>query len=292
MSPHRKARAATSVAALLALGSLLAGCSGSDGSPKQAPPVKSSPVRTPQVTTPPVRTTSAYTASRKGSGVPTDQEMRLTADRLRKRATALGIRDTQVRVDGRVITIVSPAGSADRLRKMTAPGVLEFRPVLDPAAAGRNGLQKAYGSLACDHAATPAPPRPGSPAVGCDRQSGQKYLLGPTAIGGTDVRSATAAFDRVSGSGWVVDLSFGPAGSSKFTKVTGTLAQLTPPANQFAIVVDGEVLSAPSVVSAITGGKARISGAFTQDAAQDLAAAISSGALPLQLTVGDVSTTS
>ena len=138
--------------------------------------------------------------------------------------------------------------------------------------------------------ATPA--RPERPTVGCDRSTEQKYLLGPTAVAGTEVESATAKFNSVSGDGWLVNLVFSPAGSTTFTEVTGTLAQHSPPADQFAIVVDGEVASAPSVASAITGGKAQITGRYTKEAAENLAAAISSGALPVQITADDSGTTS
>jgi preprotein translocase subunit SecD len=60
------------------------------------------------------------------------------------------------------------------------------------------------------------------------------------------------------------------------------------PQNQFAIVLDGVVLSAPQVNGPITGGKAEISGSFTKQEAQQLAAQVNTGALPVRLSVSSV----
>lgn len=266
MLSHRTALSAALLTVTLALGSAVAGCSDSDGSAGSG------------------RTTAAYTASRTDSGTPTDADMRVTADRLRERAQTLGFKDTDVRVKGTVVTVEGPRDDADGLRQITGTARLEFRPVLDPAAAGRNGLKQAYDSLDCDDTRQAAPPaQPDGPTLGCDPQTQQKYLLGPTALDGTQVKSASARLDSVRGDGWLVDLAFSPAGSTTFAQVTGTLAQHTASANQFAILVDGHVMSAPAVVSAITGGEAQISGRFVKEDAQSLAAAISSGALPVRL---------
>ncbi|WP_406707671.1 SecDF P1 head subdomain-containing protein, partial [Streptomyces griseiscabiei] len=80
------------------------------------------------------------------------------------------------------------------------------------------------------------------------------------------------------------------AGAAKFTEVTGRLAQQASPQNQFAIVLDGTVISAPYVASAITGGEAQISGSFTRSEAEELAANLDTGALPVRLTVSSVTT--
>jgi preprotein translocase subunit SecD len=85
-----------------------------------------------------------------------------------------------------------------------------------------------------------------------------------------------------------VNLDFTGAGSAKFARVTGELAPQTSPANQIALIVDGYVLSAPVVAQAITGGEVRISGSFTADSARHLAALVTSGALPVRLSLQDV----
>jgi len=277
MLPHRKAYAAASVAVLALLAPAVSGCSDSDGTSGTRPRLKD----------PAPRTTTAYTAARPDSGTPSAADMKATAGRLRQRAKAMGLKDTVVEVHGTVVTVAGPRADSAALRRIAETAEMVFRPVLDPSAAEQNGLEKAYDAMVCSADTRPTPSLPDRPTVSCDRTTRQKYLLGPAALGGTSVDSASAEFSTASGSGWVVNLSFTPAGSAKFAQITGTLAQQTQPANQFAIVVDGDVLSAPAVMSAITGGKAQISGTFTKDDAQALAAGISSGALPVQLTPQD-----
>ncbi|MFE7120225.1 protein translocase subunit SecD [Streptomyces sp. NPDC057654] len=121
--------------------------------------------------------------------------------------------------------------------------------------------------------------------VACKKDGDAKEILGPVAVEGTDVNGASAVFDSQRGQGWIVQLKFTSGGSKKFAAVTGKLAGQQPPQNQFAIVLDGEVVSDPSVSQSIAGGEAEISGSFTQQSAQDLANVLSFGALPLSFDV-------
>jgi preprotein translocase subunit SecD len=98
----------------------------------------------------------------------------------------------------------------------------------------------------------------------------------------------SAKSQLVTGGEWAVVLDFTASGSAKFAAVTATLSQQVSPANECAIVLDGDVLSAPAVQQSITGGEAQIVGSFTRQRAVDLAALISSGALPVRLTVASV----
>ncbi|MFI9101426.1 protein translocase subunit SecD [Streptomyces fildesensis] len=140
--------------------------------------------------------------------------------------------------------------------------------------------------------------KPADKVVGCgERGDGKnkiwyKYALGPAVLDGKDVSKASAKFDTTSGNGWVVDLSFTGGGAKKFTKVTTQLAAQQPPLNQFAIDLDGNVVSAPSVSQALPGGSATIFGSFTQQSAQDLSNVLSYGSLPLSFKVDDVTTVS
>lgn len=114
-----------------------------------------------------------------------------------------------------------------------------------------------------------------------------KYLLGPRLIEGNLVTQAQAGVPSNQLS-WVVTLSFNALGADLFSSATSHLASQTTPANQFAIVLDGKVISAPSVSTAITGGSAEISGSFTQKSATDLANVLKYGALPLTFEVSSV----
>lgn len=132
--------------------------------------------------------------------------------------------------------------------------------------------------------------KPSDPIVACKDDGAQKYALGPVAVEGTDVSSAKAVFDSQQGQGWIVQMDFTSEGGKKFGDITGKLATKAPPQNQFGIVLDGAVVSAPSVDKAIMGGGATISGGFTQQSAEDLGNMLSYGALPLSFKIDDETT--
>ncbi|MFJ8624525.1 protein translocase subunit SecD [Kitasatospora sp. NPDC093550] len=120
----------------------------------------------------------------------------------------------------------------------------------------------------------------------------EKLALGPAAVKGADVSKAQATIDTQTGAGWQVQLQFNGTGTDAFAKVTGQLATQTPPTNQFAIVLDNQVVSHPQVNGPIPGGSAVITGRFTQAEAQDLSNVLSFGALPLEFTKSDITTVS
>ncbi|MEU9074805.1 protein translocase subunit SecD [Kitasatospora sp. NPDC048538] len=120
----------------------------------------------------------------------------------------------------------------------------------------------------------------------------EKLALGPAAVKGADVSKAQATIDTQTGAGWQVQLQFNGTGTDAFAKVTGQLATQTPPTNQFAIVLDNEVVSHPQVNGPIPGGSAVITGRFTQAEAQDLSNVLSFGALPLEFAKSDITTVS
>ncbi|MFG2136679.1 protein translocase subunit SecD [Streptomyces sp. NPDC048650] len=132
--------------------------------------------------------------------------------------------------------------------------------------------------------------KPSEPVVACKDDGAQKYVLGPVAVEGMDVKDAKAVFDSQGGQGWIVQMDFNSEGGDKFADVTGKLSAQAPPQNQFAIVLDGAVVSAPSVEKAIAGGSATISGGFTQQTAEDLGNMLSYGALPLSFKIDDETT--
>ncbi|MFD9466769.1 protein translocase subunit SecD [Streptomyces sp. NPDC060027] len=162
----------------------------------------------------------------------------------------------------------------------------------DPATAK---LQAEYAALDCTDPAARAKAgdgaKPTDPTVACGNSSGQwqKYVLGPAEVSGTDIKKAGAVFDTQSAAGWKVTMDFTSGGSKKFAAITGKLAQQQSPQNQFAIVLDGEVVSDPSVSQSLSGS-AEISGSFTQTEAQDLSNMLKYGALPLSFKESSVTT--
>jgi preprotein translocase subunit SecD len=132
---------------------------------------------------------------------------------------------------------------------------------------------------------------PNKPLIACDREKATKYLLGPAILEGTDLSDAFAGIPQ-QGIQWQVNLKFTGAGGEKFLKATTAISKLPQGQNLFAIVLDGETISTPSVDSPIPGGQAQITGSFTEQEARDLANVLKYGALPLSFepsSVEDVS---
>lgn len=81
-----------------------------------------------------------------------------------------------------------------------------------------------------------------------------------------------------------VSLELDSVGAEKFAKATKELVSKPNIEDKIIyIVLDGDVISAPSVSSAITDGNASISGSFTIEEASDLATLIQAGALPVEM---------
>ncbi len=77
-----------------------------------------------------------------------------------------------------------------------------------------------------------------------------------------------------------INFAFNGNGARRFAQVTS--ANIGKP---FAIVLDKQVISAPRINSAITGGTGQITGNFTEESAHNLALLLKSGALPAPLNV-------
>lgn len=137
----------------------------------------------------------------------------------------------------------------------------------------------------------PFPDVSDQPLITCDQAGTTKYLLSPTVISGKDLTKASAGIPQNQVS-WVVDLEFNSTAAATFETVTKAISTRTSPQNEFAIVLDGDVITAPYVSNAIAGGRAQISGSFTQQSATELANVLKYGALPLAFDVSSVDTVS
>lgn len=191
----------------------------------------------------------------------------------------------------------SPSASASKKAddKATPPASpsASTPPSADQAAAA--DLQAKFAALDCSNetqrAAVGKNVKPEDPTLACGKRGNAwgKWVLGPAQVAGTDVKDAKGVIDPQRGM-WIVTMQFTDKGADKFAKITGELAAKQSPQNQFAIVLDGEVISDPSVSQALTGGNAEISGGFTQQSAQDLGNMLSYGALPLSFQEDSVTT--
>ncbi len=137
---------------------------------------------------------------------------------------------------------------------------------------------KAFQEFQCPPAGEPVlvDDQPVKPLVTCDEE-GIKYLLSVSMIEGTDLKSASAGIPQNSVD-WAVDLAFDGDGSDKFTEISRALYNTN---KQFAIVLDGQVISAPTMNGIITNGQAQITGEFTEAEATGLATSLKFGALPI-----------
>ena len=124
--------------------------------------------------------------------------------------------------------------------------------------------------------------------ITCEEDGSYKYVLAPADLVGTDIESATAGLPQQGAGGWQVELLMTTEGAKKFATSTQSLSAQQTPNDQFAIVLDGVVISAPSVNEPILGGSAVISGSFTADEARALAQVLKYGALPVSLEVDEV----
>ena len=116
------------------------------------------------------------------------------------------------------------------------------------------------------------------------------------ALSGTDIRNPEQDFEQRLGNEPNVRFEFADRGREAFQDITRAIAQrgrdnafTAPDPQHFAIVLDDELVSAPSIdyveypdgIDGRTG--AEISGSFTIDSAQDLAEFLKIGSLPLRL---------
>lgn len=122
------------------------------------------------------------------------------------------------------------------------------------------------------------------------------FRKGDTADGeiileGSEVESASAGYQQVNSTTpeYLVQLTFSDEGKSAFAAATTELAGTGTP---ISIWLDDECISAANVETAITDGRAVITGNFTQDEVVTLARQINSGALPFALSAESYSTLS
>ncbi len=136
---------------------------------------------------------------------------------------------------------------------------------------------------------------PKVPLVTCDasvagsKRGVYKYILGPVEVSGENIANATSGLSSDSRGNatniWAVNIVFDGTGTKQFSEVTQRLAALKGAQNQFAIVLDGRVITAPSTNAVITDGKPQITGSFTQESAKTLADQLKFGALPIGFVV-------
>jgi preprotein translocase subunit SecD len=122
---------------------------------------------------------------------------------------------------------------------------------------------------------------PNAQIIACSEDGSEKYQLDVAKVVGTDVKGATAQQDQQLGA-WQVIVSFTGKGQNKFTDLTAATI-----GKRVGIVLDGVVISAPTIQSRIDGD-AQITGNFTKSSSASLANTLKYGALPLSFEPGQV----
>jgi preprotein translocase subunit SecD len=255
----------------------------------------------------------------------TEEQLLQAVAIIRQRVDASGVSEAQINTQGNNNIVVSIPGNPDEntLKLIRSSAKLEFRPVLatgqgvsatvgntgdatsatasatpsataattGPIAGVDDATIKFYDALDCTQPFRQAGQidDPTKPIVTCDTDLYGKYILGPVEVEGTDIADANAGTVTTSTGAstntWAVNLKFTGKGSDKFAATTGRLFPLAAPQNQFAITLDGYVITAPTLQAVITGGEAQITGNFDKNSSKSLADQLKYGALPISFEV-------
>ncbi|WP_020696998.1 protein translocase subunit SecD [Reyranella massiliensis] len=110
-------------------------------------------------------------------------------------------------------------------------------------------------------------------------------VLKRVVVGGEDLDDAKSTFEQQQGGRPIISFTFNSAGGRAFCNATRANI-----GKRLAIQLDGEIISAPVVQSAICGGSGIITGSFTTQQTQEQALLLRSGALPATLSIIQEST--
>jgi preprotein translocase subunit SecD len=102
--------------------------------------------------------------------------------------------------------------------------------------------------------------------------AGDKYVLGPRIVDASDVEHAGAVPDAPPDSGWSVSVNLTADGTAAFGTATESAI-----GSRIAIVVDGRIVSAPTVQAPITSGNVVVASGLTEQAATSLAMRLDAG---------------
>jgi preprotein translocase subunit SecD len=191
-------------------------------------------------------------------------------DVIDRRINALGTLEPTIIRQGedRIVVQVPGLKDPEALKELIGKTAkLEFKLVDENA----NPDDTQQGKARVGSQALPYPTNPtGIPFIAVQRLGG---------IQGDQLTGAQQSFDQKTNEP-VVNIQFNGDGGQKFARMTQkNVGKL------FAIVLDGQVISAPQINEPILGGSSQISGSFTVESANQLAIALNSGALPVDLKV-------
>jgi preprotein translocase subunit SecD len=229
---------------------------------------------------------------------------------IRQRVNSLGVAESEVTAQGsgtnRQIVISVPGDSGRKVVELVGQTAeLRFRKVLalaagtagtgvdtaTPVAGVSADINAKFAALDCSNSTAlqgVGSDLPTDILVTCDSNGTTKYILDVAKVLGRQISKADYGVDSTSGTQYIVNLTFNGEGTKAFGDLTSAVTSLPAPQNQVAIVLDGRVVSAPSINEAIVAGSAQITGNFSQERASNLANVLKYGALPLAFDRGEV----
>ncbi len=247
-----------------------------------------------------------------------EEQLNQAVSIIRQRVDSSGVAEAEVTTQGGENIVVGIPGEPDQatLERIRSSAKLEFRPVLIAGAANVEPVEPVevpetddqerveptsasdlawitpeidaeYQSINCFELDTSGAnvADPTLPLVTCSQDGFERFILGPVEVGGESIADASSGLvpgpNGAPTNEWGVFIEFDAEGTTGFREVTERLITLPGVQNQFAIVLDGRVISAPRTLAAITDGNPQISGSFTQESAAVLADQLKFGALPI-----------
>ena len=191
-----------------------------------------------------------------------ERTMRLSLEIIRRRVDEAGTREPTIQRQGpdRILIQVPGIGSAEELKALIGTTArLTFHPVV---------------SVTSDPDQVPGPRQVIYPSLD---EPGRYYIVEQTpVVTGEQLVDAQPGQDQNNRP--AVNFRFNPAGGRAFGLYTAENI-----GNPFAIVLDGEVVSAPVIQSHIPGGSGIITGRFTVEETSRLAVLLRAGALPAEM---------
>ncbi|MEE4118158.1 MAG: protein translocase subunit SecD [Paracoccaceae bacterium] len=192
-----------------------------------------------------------------------DRTIQQSLEIIRNRVDEAGTREPSIQRQGerRIVIQVPGIGSADELKELIGTTAqLTFHPVI---------------ASTQDPDTRPGPRELLLPSMD---EPGRFFVLERRpVVSGEELTDAQPTFDQ-NGSP-AVNFRFNPTGARAFGDYT-----LENVGSPFAIVLDGEVISAPVIQDHIPGGSGIITGNFTTEEATQLAVLLRAGALPAEMT--------
>lgn len=192
-----------------------------------------------------------------------DRTMAQSLEIIRRRIDEAGTREPTIQRQGseRILVQVPGVGSAQEVKDLIGKtALLTFQPVVN-----RTGDPDAS-------------PGAGNQLVPSTDEPGTYFILERSpVVTGENLVDAQPAFDQNGRP--AVNFRFNASGGRKFGDYTADNIGLP-----FAIVLDNEVISAPTIQSHISGGSGIITGRFTVEETTSLAILLRAGSLPAELT--------